>query len=85
MGGLKEAINQPHKHYMGKIEAIRYIDKLILRGEYIGSAGDTKGRPFTFHYLKIKIGGVDSFIVLREEKGSLVFYSLVEKIRDELN
>ena len=85
VGGLKEAINQPHKHYMGKIEAIRYIDKLILRGEYIGSAGDTKGRPFTFHYLKIKIGGVDSFIVLREEKGSLVFYSLVEKIRDELN
>lgn len=85
VGGLKEAINQPHKHYMGKIEAIRYIDKLILRGEYTGSAGDTKGRPFTFHYLKIKIGGVDSFIVLREEKGSLVFYSLVEKIRDELN
>ena len=85
VGGLKEAINQPHKNYTAKNDAIREIDKLIPRGEYIGSAGDTKGRPFTFHYLKIKIGGVDSFIVLREEKGSLVFYSLVEKIRDELN
>lgn len=85
VGGLKEAINQPHKNYTAKNDAIREIDKLIPRGEYIGSAGDTKGRPFTSHYLKIKIGGVDSFIVLREEKGSLVFYSLVEKIRDELN
>ena len=77
--GLKEAINQPHKNYKLKNEALRHIDLLIQQGEYVGSADDLKGRPFTFHYLKIKIRGIDSFIVLREEKGSLSFYSLVER------
>lgn len=81
--GLKEAINQPHKNYKVKNEALRHIDLLIQQGEYVGSAGDLKGRPFTYHYLKIKIRGIDSFIVLREEKGSLIFYSLVERRKDD--
>ena len=81
--GLKEAINQPHKNYKEKNEALRHIDLLIQQGEYVGSAGDIKGRPFTYHYLKIKIRGIDSFIVLREEKGSLSFYSLVERRKDD--
>lgn len=82
VGGLKEAINQPHKNYTAKNDAIREIEILIKRSDYIGYAGDFKGRPFRYHYFRISIQGTPSLIIVRQERGKLCFYSIVEENKE---
>lgn len=77
--GLKEALNQPHKHYLEKNEALRDIVERIQNGKYLGSKQDDKGRGIVFHYLTTDIAGETSIIVLKENITELQFYSITEK------
>lgn len=79
--GIKEALNQPHKHLMLKNEAIKNIEELIKSAEYIGSSNDNKGRTTIYHYLKIYIAGEESFIVLKENGNGVYFYTITDKIK----
>lgn len=80
--GIKEAINQPHKHLAEKNEVIMRIRELIPQSKYIGSAKDTKGGKCVYHYLETEIAGETSFIVIKAEEGRISFYSIVDKIRE---
>ena len=82
--GIKEALNQPHKHLLAKNEAVRNIESLLKKGKYIRFDPDVKGNQMVkgYHYYQIEIDGEPSYIVIRELKtGDLLFYSIVEKIK----
>ena len=80
--GIKEAINQPHSHYILKNRAIYDIISLLQTSEYIGSAIDLKGRCLSFHYFKIPINGEESFAVIKENyDNTFKFYSIVDKLK----
>ena len=55
---------------------------LIKRSDYIGYAGDFKGRPFRYHYFRTSIQGTPSLIIVRQERGKLCFYSIVEENKE---
>ena len=83
--GIKEAINQPHKHIREKNNAIKDIINLILRAKYIKTEPETSGsRNNQYHYLKTDICGEDAFVVLKESKHDkrISFYSIVDKIKE---
>lgn len=82
VGGMKEAINQPHINLKAKNEAIRSIDKLLPKSKLVLSAPDGKGRSFIFHYLETEVGGKTSYIVLRQEGAKMYFYGIVEKLKE---
>jgi hypothetical protein len=84
MSGIKEALNQPHKYLLEKNKAIQSVEYLINNADYVRADKDAKGRNFIYHYLKIKIKGEDSFIVLRENTfdGKVYFFSIVDKIKN---
>ena len=84
MNGIKEAINQPHKLYNEKNNAIFNIVELIKNSKYIKSTNEQKENPMIkqYHYFEIKIKNECSFIVIRERKdGVCSFYSIVEKCK----
>ncbi len=80
--GIKEALNQPHKHILEKNEAIHNIVHLIKNAEYVRTDDDVKGRKAKYHYLKIQIEKEDSFIVIKEHVGKIDFYSIIDKIKE---
>jgi len=80
--GVKEAINQPHDSYMAKNNAIKNIQKLIEQNKGIDFVKEDKGNEMVdgYYYLKTKIEGKESLIVLRKIKGgNTIFYSIVNK------
>jgi len=85
--GIDEALNQPHKHKAEKNNSILNIINLITNSEYKGSAPDIKDNPMVkcYHYFEIEINNEPSFIVVRElMTNSCIFYSIVDKIRDNV-
>lgn len=84
VNGIKEAVNQPHRHIHHKNEAIINIETTLPNAEFIKSEIDqTGGSNLEFHYFKTTINNDESFIVLKEIKkeGKIIFYSIVDKIR----
>lgn len=81
--GIKEALNQPHKHLLAKNEAVRNIRKLMETAKYVRTDPDVKGRNFKYHYFEIEIMGEPSFVVIRENTDNRLidFYSIVEKLK----
>lgn len=80
--GIKEAINQPHKHYDEKNKAIRNIVELLKNAQYVKYAEDVKARCFGFYYFKTTINDFDSFIVVKKNyDNTLRFYSIVDNLR----
>lgn len=82
--GIKEALNQPHRHLMEKNEAVRKIERLLGTAEYIRFDPDIKDNQMVkgYHYYRIDIGGDSSYVVIRElTTGELVFYSIVERLK----
>lgn len=82
--GIKEALNQPHKHILEKNEAVRDIAKLLKTAKYVRTDPDIKGNQMvkSYHYFEIEIANEPSFAVIRElSTGELVFYSIVEKLK----
>ena len=78
MYGIKEAINQPHCSIYEKNRIVKDAVRLIQGAEYVGKKLDGKGRGWVFHYLKVKVGRVDSYIVIREIDGNFSFYTITE-------
>lgn len=76
--GIKEAINQPHKYFIEKNKAVVNIIELIGKGEYVGSAIDTKGRNRVYYYIQTQIGKEPSLIVIKKEENMNTFYSIIE-------
>jgi len=86
VSGIKEALNQPHKHYFEKNEAIKDIENQLATSTFVETKIDSTGDCNNmFHYLRTSIKGEDSFIVLRETKkdGMIIFYSIVDKIKSD--
>lgn len=82
--GIKEAINQPHKHYYRKNETVRNIEKVLISSTFVETQTGKRGDGnILFHYFKITINGEDFFIVLKETKkeGKITFYSIVDKLK----
>ena len=82
--GIKEALNQPHKHILEKNEAVRNIVGLLETARYVRTDPDTKDNQMVkaYHYYQIEISNEPSFVVIRElSTGELVFYSIVEKLK----
>jgi hypothetical protein len=83
-GGIKEAINQPHKYIIQKNELIKNIEELIVNADFVKSENDRTGdENYIFHYFRVLINEEDSFIVLKEIKKErkIIFYSIVDKIK----
>ena len=68
MSGIKEWLNQPHRHYGEKNEALLILPELLSGAEYLGPKTDPKGRDFikTGHIFRIKIAGECSWIIVSE-------------------
>lgn len=82
--GIKEALNQPHKHFNDKNLLIRDIKQVVKKGKYIGSrANDKGGRGVVrFHYWEIQVKGEKSWVVVRElSNGEFHFYTIVDKMK----
>lgn len=83
MSGMKEALNQPHKHQFDKNIALYNIEKLIKEALFVKTENDIKGRNFKWHYLETSIAGEVSYIVIREDLNmkTKTFYSIVDKLK----
>ena len=68
VSGIKEWLNQPHKHYAEKNEALLQLQELLLKSEYLGTKTDPKGRDFikTGHIFKTTIAQEASWIIVSE-------------------
>lgn len=85
--GLKEVINQPHKHKFEKNMALYNAVDLIQKAEYVRADPNIKlnEKPqiLLYHYLKIMIKKEYSWIVLEEKKnGEVVLFSIVDRIKE---
>ena len=83
--GIKEALNQPHKHYIAKNEAVKNILSLLKDAEYVKPVKSSKDKQFIYHYFRTFVGGEESFIVVRESTftGQINFYSIVDKLKED--
>lgn len=68
MSGIKEWLNQPHRHYAEKNEALLNLPKLMQESEYLDSVADPKGRDYIVasHLFRTKIAEADSWIIVNE-------------------
>jgi len=85
VNGIKEYLNQPHKHYGAKNLSLRNIESLVKSAKYHHSSKDIKGKPYVYHYLKTNIGGESSYVVIREDllKKTAIVYSNVDQLRQK--
>ena len=68
VSGIKEWLNQPHKYYAEKNEALLNLPELLSKAEYLDSVVDPKGRDYVVasHLFKTKIAEDDSWIIVNE-------------------
>ena len=68
MSGIKEWLNQPHKHYAEKNEALLKLPELLMQADYLGTKADPKGRSFirNGHIFKTFIADDPSWIIISE-------------------
>ncbi len=68
MSGIKEWLNQPHKHYAEKNEALLLLPTLLADSDYLGSFADPKSRDYitASHLFKTTISGDNSWIIVNE-------------------
>ena len=81
--GIKEWLNQPHKHYSSKNEALLLLPSLYSESDYIGAMPDSKGRQDVrcSHIFKVKIAEEDSWIVVHEMVwGTYLIHSISDNI-----
>jgi hypothetical protein len=68
VSGIKEWLNQPHRHYAEKNEALLNLRKLMQESEYLGVKTDPKGRDYikNGHIFKTIIAGDSSWVIVSE-------------------
>lgn len=77
--GIKEFLNQPHKHYQAKNEIIKSLSSILKNAEYKGCSNYHKENPMFIysHIFEIELNGEKSWIIAREDKiGNIVFHSI---------
>lgn len=81
--GIKEAANQPHKHFLEKNAAIRNILDIAPKAKFVLERPDDKGRNFFYRYYATQIGGETSYIVIREDTNTKarVFFTIVDALK----
>jgi len=83
--GIKEYLNQPHKHFFAKNELLKEIDEIIPKSKIVYDAEDMKGNPNNhYFYLETKICENYSYIIIRLTKhnNKYTLYSMVDKIKN---
>ena len=82
--GIKEAANQPHRHFIEKNDAIKNILTIGPLSSLIKESIDDKRRNYLFRYYRTTIAGDDSFIIIRENLDTKLidFYSIVDRIKE---
>lgn len=76
--GIKEFLNQPHKHYEDKNKLIKKIDKILEKSTYMGWT-DYKLKPGIIknHIFEITLKGDKAWLIVRESSnGDMNFYSI---------
>ena len=76
--GIKEFLNQPHKHYGQKNELILNIENVIKNSTYKG-VSEYKSNPTEprVHLLEIEIENEKSWLIIKENKQEgLLFYNI---------
>lgn len=64
--GIKEWINQPHKHKAEKDKALLDIEKILSESKYIGAGIDKHRDSNIVHLYEVLINGDKSWLVVRE-------------------
>ena len=66
--GIDEWLNQPHKHYAEKNEALLSLEGLIETANYLGHVEDPRNRKdiLKCHLLEVTISGESSCIIIHE-------------------
>lgn len=82
--GIKEAINQPHSHYLQKNEAITEVLWRFPLSEFVCEKPDPERPDYSYRYYRTEIECEDSYLVIRENwiTGLVDFYSIVDKIKE---
>jgi hypothetical protein len=84
--GIKEYLNQPHKHYHEKNEMIKDIAAVLQKSPIIADAPDKSGNTnLHFYYLATQVNGMDSYLVVRLTKhnNKCALYSIVDAIKKQ--
>jgi hypothetical protein len=79
MGGIKEYLNQPHKHYQEKNELIKDMENVLSKSSYMGHAPCHSDNTLLIssHIFEIKILNEPSWLIARENiSGEIYFYSI---------
>ena len=77
--GIKEYLNQPHKHYQEKNELIKQMPEIINNATYMGRTAYHKESNYIVasHIFETKVNGEKTWLIARENKeGSITFYSI---------
>ena len=64
--GIKEWLNQPHKHIEAKNEMLLEIGEVVQNAEYLGTGPDKHRGYITAHFFEIELEGEKSWIIARE-------------------
>ena len=81
--GVKEFLNQPHKHYFEKNECIREIDKLLKNAVYLGVNPQYKKDGVIYsHIFETEINKEKSWLIVREHTdGSISLHGVSDNPR----
>lgn len=82
--GIKEFLNQPHAQYFEKNELVKRLPDIIEKAEYNGRIPYHKNNHDIVgsHIFKIKINGVDSYLIARESvSGYIRLYSISDSLK----
>lgn len=64
--GIKEWINQPHKYYLEKNEALLDVERILSDSKYLGCGTDVHDSSVTVHLFETEIKEESSWIIVRE-------------------
>ena len=66
--GIDEWLNQPHRHYVEKNEALLSLGRLLVTSNYLGYVEDPRNRKdiLKCHLFEVTIGGESSWIIIHE-------------------
>lgn len=81
--GIKEYLNQPHKHYFEKNELVKTLPSVIEDAKYVKRIPYHKDNKYiaASHAYSIVINGETSHLIIRETKdGKYYFYSISDGI-----
>jgi hypothetical protein len=77
--GIKEYLNQPHKHYHDKNELITDIENTLQNSLYLGKSAYHKenAKIIASHIFEISICAEKTWLIARENTASVIqFYSI---------